>query len=291
MKQVLIALGVMFLLGCLLIGGCTAWFLLQDSPVPGGSISAPVEVAVGDEFEMTVTVTNPNDATVTLDSIDIYYSFLDGFQVVSVSPSPGDTTDFEMLDFRSWDFGNTIAPGDELDIVYKLRAIQPGHYSGDVDICNPAQDFTTVLADIVVSGDGATIENGQGSITTPGSALVPGGSLSAPAKVTVGEEFDMTVTVTNPNSSSVTLDSIDIYHEFLEGFELISVEPAAKDSTDYGTLGFKSWDYGTELAAGQNLDIVYKFRAVKPGSYSGDVDICNPQQDFTTVVAKIEVGN
>ena len=91
---------------------------------------------------------NLHEELVHLDSIDVDLAFLEGFEVVSVDPTPSDT--MEIFVQRSWSFTNSVAPGEELVVTYRLKAVRPGHYVGDVDVCNPAQDFTTVVPNIDV---------------------------------------------------------------------------------------------------------------------------------------------
>ena len=51
---------------------------------------------------------------------------------------------------RSWDFESVIQPGDSLSVTFQLKPVTEGRFSGDVDVCNPNQDFRTLFADVVV---------------------------------------------------------------------------------------------------------------------------------------------
>jgi hypothetical protein len=73
-----------------------------------------------------------------------------------VKPEPDDTSDIPFLDQRSWAFGRSIAAGERLEVTFSLRPIEPGHFTGDVDVCNPNQDFSTVYADVVVRESSST---------------------------------------------------------------------------------------------------------------------------------------
>lgn len=99
---------------------------------------------------MVIAVTNVHSTPVTLDSIDIDDSFLAGFQIVSITPKPDDTTRVPILKQRSWEFGKPIPPGGSLSVIFTIKAVAEGRFSGDVDICNPNQDFKTLLADVIV---------------------------------------------------------------------------------------------------------------------------------------------
>lgn len=96
-------------------------------------------------------MTNSYDKPVTLDSVDVDDAFLAGFQVVTVVPEPSDTSHLSLGHQRTWAFGKVVPPKETLSVTFTLRAIAEGHFSGDVDVCNPSQDFKTVLADVVVT--------------------------------------------------------------------------------------------------------------------------------------------
>jgi uncharacterized protein (DUF58 family) len=145
-------------LGCLAVallivaaGTVFVWFwLFRALPVLDASLSLPREVALESTVPLVITVTNPHEKSVTLDSIDIADSLLSGFQVVSIEPDPTETYHIPIFDQRSWTFGESVMPGGTLSVTFHLRAVQAGHFSGDIDVCNPNQNCTTLLADVVV---------------------------------------------------------------------------------------------------------------------------------------------
>ncbi len=152
MKKILIGcLGAAALFAILTAGAVWYWFF-RDLPNLEASLSLPQTVELDASVTMLVTTTNTHKTAVTLDSIDIDDSFLKGFQVGRITPKPRDTSHF--FGQRSWDFGRTVAPGESLEIEFTLKAIQEGHFSGDLDVCNPNQDFTTQVADVVVRKKG-----------------------------------------------------------------------------------------------------------------------------------------
>jgi len=141
----LIAAALAVILPVLAIG---IW-LVREAPMLDASLSVPPQVALDSTAIMVVTTTNPHPKPVTLDSIDVDDSFLAGFQVVRIDPEPVDT--MHIFGQRSWTFDQSVAPGDSLEVRFELRAVQEGHFSGDVDVCNPGFDFMTVVADVVVT--------------------------------------------------------------------------------------------------------------------------------------------
>jgi hypothetical protein len=144
------------LIGCLCVAavvvaalalGTWLW-LFRELPVLSATLAVPSEAKLDGTVVMVVTTTNAHEKAVTLDSVDIDDAFLDGFQVVKVEPTPTDT--MHILGQRSWSFDQAVEPGGTLEVRFELKAVQEGHFSGDVDVCNPNQDFTTLVADVVV---------------------------------------------------------------------------------------------------------------------------------------------
>ena len=150
MKKVVIGcLGaaVLFVVVVVVVG-VVAWsFLFRELPVLDATISVPAQAALDSTVTLVVATTNAHKQAVMLDSIDIDDSFLTGFQVVSIDPQPTETAHMPLLNQRSWSFAK---PGGSFSVTFTLRAVVEGHFSGDVDICNPNQDFNTLLADVVV---------------------------------------------------------------------------------------------------------------------------------------------
>ena len=133
--------------------GAGIWFIFfRDLPALDATLAAPTTVIAGETLALTVTASNPHPQTVILDSVDIDDSLLEGFQVVGVTPRARDTS--HIFHMRTWSFGKAVPPGMVQTIRFDLRAIEAGHFSGDIDVCNPNQDFVTLLGDIVVEAAG-----------------------------------------------------------------------------------------------------------------------------------------
>lgn len=125
------------------------WFwLFRELPTLHATLSMPSEVELGSTLPMVITANNDHESPIILDSIDVDDSFLSGFQVVSIDPRPTGT--MHIFGQRSWDFGQSVMPGTAMVVRFELKAVQEGHFSGDVDVCNPSQDFETLLADVLV---------------------------------------------------------------------------------------------------------------------------------------------
>lgn len=133
------------------IAAVITWFwFFRELPTLDANLSMASEVEPGANIIMTITATNSHRKSVTLDSIDIDDAFLSAFQVVTVDPEPSTTSHVPFAQQRSWSFGKEVPPGGKLAVSFTFRAIAEGHFSGDVDVCNPNQDFKTLLADVVV---------------------------------------------------------------------------------------------------------------------------------------------
>lgn len=148
-----------FVVGCLAISallfiGMIALFyfvFVRELPTLEASITSPASVTVDSTFDAVITAENPHSDSIVLDSIDVEDVFLEGFQVVSVTPKPSDT--YSIFGYRTWEFNQAVQPGEMVEVTFTFRAVQPGHYTGDVDVCNPNQDFKTVFADVMVNAE------------------------------------------------------------------------------------------------------------------------------------------
>lgn len=110
----------------------------------------PPEVAVGDSIDLVLEITNPGPTDEDLESIDLYYDFLNGFTITSVSESyRGENMfgDFETLWIEP---AVTIPAGANHTVTITLEGAQPGTWSADVDVCGAGIDFTTVVPSVEV---------------------------------------------------------------------------------------------------------------------------------------------
>jgi hypothetical protein len=82
--------------------------------------------------------------------VDVDVTFLSGFQVVKIEPSPTDTFRIPVIDQRSWSFGRPVPSKGTTRVSFTLRPLKPGHYTGNVEVCNPNQDCTGAYADVAV---------------------------------------------------------------------------------------------------------------------------------------------
>lgn len=152
MKKLVIGLSIAALL--LMFVAVAGWYLLiREQPLLDAELSVPLQVKVGEAFEMVVETSNPHSRQVSLDSIDIDHTLLQGFQVLAVEPSQHQTENLPFLDQRSWIFEQWVSPGDEYDVTFKLKPLEAGHFTGNVDVCNSNYDWKSLYADIVVEDE------------------------------------------------------------------------------------------------------------------------------------------
>lgn len=146
--KIAVGCGALALVGALMVVAVVLFFVLYTSPKLAATVQQPSAAALNSQFTLAVVATNREQQPIKLDSIDIDDSFLKGFQVVEVDPAPAST--MHILNQRSWGFEQAIQPGQGVTVTFTLKAVEKGHFSGDIDVCNSTQDCTTVIGDVVV---------------------------------------------------------------------------------------------------------------------------------------------
>jgi hypothetical protein len=115
-------------------------------------------------------------------------------------------------------------------------------------------------------------------------------TLVVPDELTVGQPFALVVDVKNPHGSAIKLDSVDVADTLLKGFQVVSVEPSAKDTMHVPLLDQRSWSFETSVAAGATHRVTFNLKPLLAGRFSGNVDACNPGQDCASTFADLVVG-
>lgn len=114
-------------------------------------------------------------------------------------------------------------------------------------------------------------------------------SIDSPLDVKKGETFNMVVNVKNEREKkSLTISDIDISDEYLEGFVVISVNPAPKSSKHIPIDDSMSYTFNVSIPGGATNAFTFVIRAEKTGIFRGDVDVCEGQR-FITVTAQTVV--
>jgi hypothetical protein len=115
-------------------------------------MDVPIDAEVGGPYNFTITVTNITSAEVSIDSIDITTGFLDGFVLDSVTPAYIETYEFDSLGntYQTYSFDETIPPGGEILFNFSGRAVLPGDFSGEIDVCVTVFACTTNVVRTIV---------------------------------------------------------------------------------------------------------------------------------------------
>ena len=117
---------------------------MTQQPTLTASLVAPQTVKLGEEFDLVVKTKNTHEDEIRLHSIDIEYRFLNGFEVVSVSPDAVESSTGDSA-YRTWKFSETVDPDESRNITLRLKAVQVGQFYGDLDVNNPNLDYETVF--------------------------------------------------------------------------------------------------------------------------------------------------
>ena len=93
----------------------------------------PSEVILGEEFNFTITVHNENSKTHELRSIDIGHSFLEGIMILDTNYVV--KQEYNIIGERVFEFKKDLPGETETEIIFSAKAINPGAFSGDLDVC------------------------------------------------------------------------------------------------------------------------------------------------------------
>ncbi len=139
--------------GCLLVGviaavvmvGCLS-YLGKDPEGVEVVVPGPIEVEVGETFQLEVQVTNRRSSgSLTVTSLDLDEGYLAGFAVLSTTPGHSASTHIPLDDTRSFTFDRAVAAGETATFTFELRAVQAGNYRGDVDVCEGPRFLSKML--------------------------------------------------------------------------------------------------------------------------------------------------
>ena len=104
--------------------------------------------------------------------------------------------------------------------------------------------------------------------------------------VRMGEPFVVTLETSNPHDEAVELDNVDIPARFFEGFEALSVSPAASAGSPVGRL---IWYFDYTVQPGENRTVELSLQPKKLGSHALELEVRNGYEDCTMVARPIEV--
>jgi hypothetical protein len=101
--------------------------------------------------------------------------------------------------------------------------------------------------------------------------------LSYPPVVEVGDEFIIGIEIVNiSDDESITLNTINIGAEFVDGIQIGDSSPIFEMRDHYEVIGTKLdiFIFNELILVGETLTVEFEARAVKSGDFSGQMIIC-----------------
>jgi len=107
-------------------------------------IDAPLQVTQGEQFLITMTVTNTAPETQRLMDIDIGEKYTEGIAFISIDPAPLEMFHTPLVNMMTYSFNRDIGPGRQAVITFHSKALKPGDYNTNIDFCiNSSSAFLT----------------------------------------------------------------------------------------------------------------------------------------------------
>ena len=100
--------------------------------------------------------------------------------------------------------------------------------------------------------------------------------INLPPVVTLGEDVDFTVTIINTSTESITLNSINIAEEIVNGIQIGDSIPIFELRDHYELIGIPMdmFLFNELILVDESLTIKFDSKAVKVGDFSGQMFIC-----------------
>ena len=106
------------------------------------TVDAPLTATIGQSFEIRVVIENTATETQSLNSIDLYDSYLEGIEITSTEP-PFDEAS-SLFGFTSYYYETDIPAGQTIEVVLTAMPLRAGDFRGDLDVCiNTEYTFVT----------------------------------------------------------------------------------------------------------------------------------------------------
>ncbi len=100
-------------------------------------------------------------------------------------------------------------------------------------------------------------------------------SYSMPAIVKKGENFDLTITISNTGTKAITVADIDLDRSLgdsiLDGVMVLETEPHLE--RDYSISGIKSFKYDTTIDPDETKNVTFHMQAITVGEFGGPIGI------------------
>ncbi len=130
-------------------------YVSQDVEGVAVSVQAPLDVRVGETFDLAVQVTNQRSGKVLkLSDIDVADEYLAGFTVLATEPAYKSSMHVPIDNSQRFTFATPISAGETQVFVFSLRAEKSGIFRGDIDICEGARFISTMAQTRVTAESG-----------------------------------------------------------------------------------------------------------------------------------------
>jgi len=132
------ALGAIAICICLGCAGTIGFFLYFGQEAENFSIeySMPSVVRKGENFDLTITLTNTGNASFTVSDIDLDEimggSILDGAIVRETEPEM--ERDYSLSGIKTFHYNQTLQPGETKRVIFHLQATTAGEFGGSIGI-------------------------------------------------------------------------------------------------------------------------------------------------------------
>ena len=132
--------------GVFLFGGLGLVSLFSEPPLEITAVIPPA-VPVGEEYEISLTITNTHDRPVAVTEIQLPLTILEGSDLESSSPAFKTRSDYSGR--YGYSFSIDLDPGSSQTVIFKMKALYPGDFSGEARILSGTRAKTIPLHVIV----------------------------------------------------------------------------------------------------------------------------------------------
>jgi S1-C subfamily serine protease len=115
----------------ILLGGASSLFSLPPAGLEM-QLNIPENIAKGENYQISVSLVNTGNNTLTIDEIHLPQTLLDAS--ILLEATPADKVRRSYGEYTSFEYGNTLAPGEKQDYHFLLQNQSAGKFSGAVEV-------------------------------------------------------------------------------------------------------------------------------------------------------------